>query len=93
MLVTPEMKKVERRLGAIADEMPPFALRSTRNCQEGVVRGTQHDESGSATVACCSHAAVSFFDQPLRVTRFKLVHAVWRRQRMDMLRGRTRYCG
>ena len=30
---------------------------------------------------------VSFFDQPLRVTRFKLVHAVWRRQRMDMLPG------
>jgi hypothetical protein len=30
---------------------------------------------------------VSFFDQPLRVTRFKLVHAVWRRQRMDVLPG------
>jgi hypothetical protein len=30
---------------------------------------------------------VSFFDQPLRVTRFKLVHAVWRRQRMDLLPG------
>jgi hypothetical protein len=30
---------------------------------------------------------VSFFDQPLRVTRFKLVHAVWRRQRMEMLPG------
>jgi hypothetical protein len=26
---------------------------------------------------------VSFFDQPLRVTRFKLVHAMWRRQRAD----------
>jgi hypothetical protein len=30
---------------------------------------------------------VSFFDQPARVTRFKLVHAVWRRQRMEMLPG------
>jgi hypothetical protein len=30
---------------------------------------------------------VSFFDQPLRVTRFKLVHALWRRQRMDVLPG------
>jgi hypothetical protein len=30
---------------------------------------------------------VSFFDQPPRVTRFKLVHAVWRRQRMDVLPG------
>jgi hypothetical protein len=30
---------------------------------------------------------VSFFDQPLRVTRFKVVHAVWRRQRMDVLPG------
>jgi hypothetical protein len=30
---------------------------------------------------------VSFFDQPLRVTRFKLVHARWRRQRMDVLPG------
>jgi hypothetical protein len=30
---------------------------------------------------------VSFFDQPLRVTRFKLVHAVWRRQRMETLPG------
>ena len=30
---------------------------------------------------------MSFFDQPLRVTRFKLVHAVWRRQRMNVLPG------
>jgi hypothetical protein len=30
---------------------------------------------------------VSFFDQPARVTRFKLVHAVWRRQRMELLPG------
>jgi hypothetical protein len=30
---------------------------------------------------------MSFFDQPLRVTRFKLVHAQWRRQRMDVLPG------
>jgi hypothetical protein len=30
---------------------------------------------------------VSFFDQPARVTRFKLVHAVWRRQRMQVLPG------
>jgi hypothetical protein len=30
---------------------------------------------------------VSFFDQPLQVPRFKLVHAVWRRQRMDVLPG------
>jgi hypothetical protein len=30
---------------------------------------------------------VSFFDQPLRVTRFKLVHAMWRRQRMEVLPG------
>jgi hypothetical protein len=30
---------------------------------------------------------VSFFDQPVRVTRFKLVHAVWRRQRMEVLPG------
>jgi hypothetical protein len=30
---------------------------------------------------------MSFFDRPLRVTRFKLVHAVWRRQRMDVLPG------
>jgi hypothetical protein len=30
---------------------------------------------------------VSFFDQPARVTRFKMVHAVWRRQRMDVLPG------
>jgi hypothetical protein len=30
---------------------------------------------------------VSFFDQPLRVTRFKLVHAQWRRQRMELLPG------
>ena len=30
---------------------------------------------------------MSFFDQPARVTRFKLVHAVWRRQRMEMLPG------
>ena len=29
-------------------------------------------------------AGVSFFDQPARVTRFKLVHAVWRRQRMEV---------
>jgi hypothetical protein len=28
---------------------------------------------------------VSLFDQPVRVTSFKLVHAVWRRQRMEML--------
>jgi hypothetical protein len=32
---------------------------------------------------------VSFFDQPARVTRFKLGHAVWRRQRMDLLLART----
>jgi hypothetical protein len=31
--------------------------------------------------------AVSFFDRPARVTRFKLVHAVWRRQRMEVLPG------
>jgi hypothetical protein len=30
---------------------------------------------------------VSFFDQPAKVTRFKLVHAVWRRQRMEVLPG------
>jgi hypothetical protein len=30
---------------------------------------------------------VSFFDQPASVTRFKVVHAVWRRQRMEMLPG------
>lgn len=30
---------------------------------------------------------MSFFDQPARVTRFKLVHAVWRRQRMEVLPG------
>jgi hypothetical protein len=30
---------------------------------------------------------VSFFDQPARVTRFRLVHAVWRRQRMEVLPG------
>jgi hypothetical protein len=30
---------------------------------------------------------VSFFDQPARVTRFKLVHAVWRRQQMEVLPG------
>jgi hypothetical protein len=30
---------------------------------------------------------VSFFDQLPRVTRFKLVHAVWRRQRMAVLPG------
>ena len=30
---------------------------------------------------------MSFFDQPLRVTRFKLVHAQWRRLRMDLLPG------
>jgi hypothetical protein len=30
---------------------------------------------------------VSFFDQPAKVTRFKLVHAVWRRQRMQVLPG------
>jgi hypothetical protein len=30
---------------------------------------------------------VSFFDQPASVTRFKLVHAVWRRQRMNILPG------
>ena len=30
---------------------------------------------------------MSFFDQPVRVTRFRLVHAVWRRQRMEMLPG------
>ena len=30
---------------------------------------------------------MSFFDQPLRVTRFKLVRAMWRRQRMDVLPG------
>jgi hypothetical protein len=30
---------------------------------------------------------VSFFDQPLRVTRFKLVQAVWRRQPMEVLPG------
>ena len=30
---------------------------------------------------------MSFFDQPVRVTRFKLVHAVWRRQRMEVLPG------
>ena len=30
---------------------------------------------------------MSFFDQPARVTRFKLVHAVWRRQRMELLPG------
>jgi hypothetical protein len=30
---------------------------------------------------------VNFFDQPVRVTRFKLVHAVWRRQRMEVLPG------
>jgi hypothetical protein len=30
---------------------------------------------------------VSFFDQPTRVTRFQLVHARWRRQRMEVLPG------
>jgi hypothetical protein len=30
---------------------------------------------------------VSFFDQLLRVTRFKQVHAVWRRQRVELLPG------
>ena len=30
---------------------------------------------------------MSFFDQPLRVTRFKLVQALWRRQQMDVLPG------
>ena len=30
---------------------------------------------------------MSFFDQPAKVTRFKLVHAVWRRQRMEVLPG------
>jgi hypothetical protein len=30
---------------------------------------------------------VSFFDQPARVIRFKLVHAVWRWQRMAVLPG------
>ena len=30
---------------------------------------------------------MSFFDQPLRVPRFRLVHAVWRRQRMEVLPG------
>jgi hypothetical protein len=30
---------------------------------------------------------VSFFDHPLRVTRFKLVQALWRRQQMDVLPG------
>ena len=30
---------------------------------------------------------MSFFDQPARVTRYKLVHAVWRRQRMEVLPG------
>jgi hypothetical protein len=30
---------------------------------------------------------VGYFDQPLRVTRFKLVQAVWRRQRMEVLPG------
>jgi hypothetical protein len=30
---------------------------------------------------------VSFFDQPAPVTRFKVVHAVWRRQRMEVLPG------
>jgi hypothetical protein len=30
---------------------------------------------------------VSFFDQPARVTRFQLVHARWRRQRMEVLPG------
>jgi hypothetical protein len=30
---------------------------------------------------------VSFFDQPAKVTRFKLVHTVWRRQRMQVLPG------
>jgi hypothetical protein len=32
---------------------------------------------------------VSFSDRPARVTRFKLVHAVWRRQRMEVLPGVT----
>ena len=30
---------------------------------------------------------MSFFDQPVRVTRFKLVHALWHRQRMEVLPG------
>lgn len=30
---------------------------------------------------------MSFFDQPVRVTRFKLVHAMWRRHRMELLPG------
>lgn len=30
---------------------------------------------------------MSFFDQPARVTRFERVHAVWRRQRMEVLPG------
>jgi hypothetical protein len=30
---------------------------------------------------------MSFFDQPGRLTRFKVVHAVWRRQRMEVLPG------
>ena len=30
---------------------------------------------------------MSFFDRPVRVTRFKLVHAVWRQQRMEVLPG------
>jgi hypothetical protein len=30
---------------------------------------------------------VNFFDQPPRVTRYELVHAAWRRQRMETLPG------
>jgi hypothetical protein len=41
------------------------------------------DPSGDPGTA----AQVIGLDQPLRVTRFKLVHAVWRRQRMDVLPG------
>jgi hypothetical protein len=42
-------------------------------------RGSVEDRSAGR------HAAVRFFDQPAGVTRFKPVHTVWRRQRMEVL--------
>ena len=53
----------------------------------GRVAQDRSREQASVDDRSAEHAAVSFFDQPVRVTRFRLVHAVWRRQRMEMLPG------
>ncbi len=46
---------------------------------------TDRGERGSVAMSLRLAYGGELFDQPVRLTRFKLVHAVWGRQRMEML--------